>query len=124
MLINRAPDAWHYFINYELSFIDVTILEKTLLELHKNIAKGTGNRESGVGSRESETVNYYYCSRLLPITSNSRFPSWSGLGVGSDSRFPIPVPLLVGVRGGFRFPIPVPLLVGVRGGFRFPIPDS
>ncbi|NES84798.1 MAG: hypothetical protein F6K10_27180 [Moorea sp. SIO2B7] len=23
-----------------------------------------------------------------------------------------------------RFPIPVPLLGGVRGGFRFPIPDS
>ncbi|NEP35795.1 hypothetical protein [Moorena sp. SIO3B2] len=41
-----------------------------------------------------------------------------------DSRFPIPVPLLGGVRGGFRFPIPVPLLGGVRGGFRFPIPYS
>ncbi|NEP70273.1 MULTISPECIES: hypothetical protein [Moorena] len=26
--------------------------------------------------------------------------------MGSDSRFPIPVPLLGGVRGGFRFPIP------------------
>ncbi|WAN70030.1 hypothetical protein BJP36_38850 [Moorena producens JHB] len=32
-----------------------------------------------------------------------------------DSRFPIPVPLLGGVRGGFRFPIP---------DSRFPIPDS
>ncbi|NEP30966.1 MULTISPECIES: hypothetical protein [unclassified Moorena] len=31
-----------------------------------------------------------------------------------DSRFPIPVPLLGGVRGGFRFPIP---------NSRFPIPD-
>ncbi|NET81905.1 MAG: hypothetical protein F6J94_08105 [Moorea sp. SIO1F2] len=31
------------------------------------------------------------------------------------SRFPIPVPLLGGVRGGFRFPIP---------DSRFPIPDS
>ncbi|NET68811.1 MAG: hypothetical protein F6K63_32220 [Moorea sp. SIO1G6] len=31
------------------------------------------------------------------------------------SRFPIP---------DSRFPIPVPLLGGVRGGFRFPIPDS
>ncbi|WP_267876558.1 hypothetical protein [Moorena producens] len=30
-----------------------------------------------------------------------------------DSRFPIPVPLLGGVRGGFRFPIP---------DSRFPIP--
>ncbi|NEO89486.1 MAG: hypothetical protein F6K56_04185 [Moorea sp. SIO3G5] len=27
-----------------------------------------------------------------------------------DSRFPIPVPLLGGVRGGFRFPIPYSLL--------------
>ncbi|NEQ12648.1 MAG: hypothetical protein F6K63_06205 [Moorea sp. SIO1G6] len=32
-----------------------------------------------------------------------------------QSRFPIP---------DSRFPIPVPLLGGVRGGFRFPIPDS
>ncbi|NEP69420.1 MULTISPECIES: hypothetical protein [unclassified Moorena] len=77
----------------------------------------------------------------IPIPdSRFPFPSWEGLGVGSDSRFPIPVPLLGGVRGGFRFPfpsweglgvgsdsrfpIPVPLLGGVRGGFRFPIPDS
>ncbi|NEP27882.1 hypothetical protein [Moorena sp. SIO3I6] len=97
MLINRAPDAWHYFINYELSVTDVTILEKTLLELHKNIAKVTGSRKSGVRSRESETVNYYYCSRF-PVP-DSRFPV-------PDSRFPIP---------DSRFPVP---------DSRFPIPDS
>ncbi|NET68813.1 MAG: hypothetical protein F6K63_32230 [Moorea sp. SIO1G6] len=32
-----------------------------------------------------------------------------------DSRFPTPVPLLGGVRGGFRFPIP---------DSRFPIPSA
>ncbi|NEO70613.1 hypothetical protein [Moorena sp. SIO3H5] len=74
MLINRAPDAWHYFINYELSFIDVTILEKTLLELHKNIAKVTGSRESGVGRVKQSTIITVPCS-LFPIP---------------DSRFPIP----------------------------------
>ncbi|WP_424096057.1 hypothetical protein [Moorena producens] len=35
--------------------------------------------------------------------------------MGSDSRFPIPVPLLGGERGGFRFPIPCSL---------FPVPCS
>ncbi|WP_287263473.1 hypothetical protein [Moorena sp. SIO3A5] len=55
--------------------------------------------------------------KLPPLpTLFSRFPI-------PDSRFPIPVPLLGGVRGGFRFPIPVPLLGGVRGGFRFPFPS-
>ncbi|NEP67227.1 MULTISPECIES: hypothetical protein [Moorena] len=34
-----------------------------------------------------------------PYALTSRFPI-------PDSRFPIPVPLLGGVRGGFRFPIP------------------
>ncbi|WP_424099428.1 hypothetical protein [Moorena producens] len=50
-------------------------------------------------------------------TPDSRlpFPSWEGLGVGSDSRFPTPVPLLGGVRGGFRFPTP---------DSRFPTPYS
>ncbi|NEO64064.1 MAG: hypothetical protein F6J98_28060 [Moorea sp. SIO4G2] len=39
----------------------------------------------------------------------------ASLFVNYYSRFPIP---------DSRFPIPVPLLGGVRGGFRFPIPDS
>ncbi|NEO37042.1 MAG: hypothetical protein F6J90_12275 [Moorea sp. SIOASIH] len=38
------------------------------------------------------------------------------------SRFPIPVPLLGGVRGGFRFPIPDSLLPAPCS--LFPIPDS
>ncbi|NEP35868.1 MULTISPECIES: hypothetical protein [unclassified Moorena] len=41
------------------------------------------------------------------VTLRDRIPN-------PDSRFPIPVPLLGGVRGGFRFPIP---------DSRFPIPD-
>ncbi|WP_424094721.1 hypothetical protein [Moorena producens] len=55
-----------------------------------------------------------------------------------DSRFPIPVPLLGGVRGGFRFPIPDSRLpipdyrfpfpswegLGVGSDSRFPITDS
>ncbi|WAN69996.1 hypothetical protein BJP36_38665 [Moorena producens JHB] len=48
-------------------------------------------------------------SRVAPLpTPDSRlpFPSWEGLGVGSDSRLPTPVPLLGGVRGGFRLPTP------------------
>ncbi|NEP34302.1 MULTISPECIES: hypothetical protein [unclassified Moorena] len=40
--------------------------------------------------------------------SPPRFPT-------PDSRLPIPVPLLGGVRGGFRFPIP---------DSRLPTPDS
>ncbi|WP_293026577.1 MULTISPECIES: hypothetical protein [unclassified Moorena] len=35
-------------------------------------------------------------------------------GFFPDSRFPIPVPLLGGVRGGFRFPIPDSLLPKIQ----------
>ncbi|NEP67419.1 MULTISPECIES: hypothetical protein [Moorena] len=52
--------------------------------------------------------------------SHSIFPSYEVNRIFSrfpipDSRFPIPVPLLGGVRGGFRLPTPDSLL---------PIPDS
>ncbi|NEO91672.1 MAG: hypothetical protein F6K56_16090 [Moorea sp. SIO3G5] len=47
---------------------------------------------------------------IPPTGSNSFNEMGSTLdgfnGCSPDSRFPIPVPLLGGVRGGFRFPIP------------------
>ncbi|NEO90348.1 MAG: hypothetical protein F6K56_08880 [Moorea sp. SIO3G5] len=36
------------------------------------------------------------------------FPSWEGLGVGSDSRFPFPSWEGLGVGSDSRFPIPDP----------------
>ncbi|NEP32864.1 hypothetical protein [Moorena sp. SIO3B2] len=43
---------------------------------------------------------------------------WVGRTASQKARVaPLPIP-------DSRFPIPVPLLGGVRGGFRFPIPDS
>ncbi|WP_154659879.1 MULTISPECIES: hypothetical protein [Moorena] len=41
-----------------------------------------------------------------------------------DSRFPTPVPLLGGVRGGFRFPFPSWEGLGVGSDSRFPIPSA
>ncbi|NEQ10840.1 MAG: hypothetical protein F6K37_34460 [Moorea sp. SIO4E2] len=59
------------------------------------------------------------CSRFPIADSRFPFPSWEGLGVGSDSLLPIPVPLLGGVRGGFRFPIPDSRLPKCKLCFRY-----
>ena len=71
---------------------------------------------------------FWLCSNTehlkLELRPSNRFPI-------PDSRFPTPVPLLGGVRGGFRFPIPDSRFpfpswegLGVGSDSRFPIPDS